>query len=580
MDPGPQQQPDYQALIRSWESRTWWYRRLSARIGLQGKLVISFCLLLAGALCGSCWLLLNQNRAILDRVAAEHAEQMGRALAHVSQTSLAQNDSEELARISRDLLKHHEIVAVAFFSPRGAVLSSSCRDPRLATAFPELWRDPTQTPWQLGQPMFGYRPEVGRFVQIAIPVLNASSPTPTHPRSVKIVGHVMVCLSQAESEAAITQMEMSLVSFNLVVALLTVPVVLVLVHRIFGPIRELVTATNRIAAGDLDTEVAIHRPDTIGMIARSFNDMIRRVREQQQQLTDANQELAQANKTLEERIRTRTAELVTANQRLSGEISEKEEFLRAVSHDLGAPLRNIAGMAAMLLMNKRDVFDDEVVQRLQRIQKNVEMETSLIAELMELSQIKTRRERMEIVPIEEVIGELVEVFDEDLRTRGIRLDLDTSLPRLRCERNRIRQLFQNLIDNAIKYMGNGTQVSEGQPAVKEIHIGSRQRNVEIEFYVRDTGMGIDPRDVGRVFQVFRRGREAAAMNIPGRGVGLSSVKSIIETYNGQISVESEVGKGSLFRFTIHSKYLADRSAGPGALPAHQDQSEEELAAAG
>src|SRR5690349_10566975 len=190
MDPG-QQKPDYQALIRSWESRTRWYRRLSARMGLQGKLVISFCLLLSAALCGSCWLLLNHNRAILDRVAAEHAEQIGRTLAHVSQTSLAQNNPDELARISRDLLKHHEIVAVAFFSPKGTILSSSCRDPRLSANFPELWRDPTQTPWQLGQPTFGYRPEVGRFVQVAIPVLTTSDPTPTAHRNVKIVGHVM-----------------------------------------------------------------------------------------------------------------------------------------------------------------------------------------------------------------------------------------------------------------------------------------------------------------------------------------------------------------------------------------------------
>src|SRR5687768_11207197 len=234
------------------------------------------------------------------------------------------------------------------------------------------------------------------------------------------------------------------------------------------------------------------------------------------------------------------------------EIAKKEDFLRAVSHDLNAPLRNISGMATMLLMKSRDKFDPEIIHRLERIQKNVEAETELIAELLELSRIKTRRQKMEPVDVNVLVNDIGDVLENDLKSRGIELVVDNKLPVVQCERARLRQVFQNLIDNAIKYMGD-------KPG-KAIHVGCSGRVTETEFYVRDTGIGIDPEDVSKVFFVFRRGKNTAACNVPGKGVGLASVKSIIETYNGTIWVESELGKGSTFRFTINGKFVPSTAA--------------------
>jgi signal transduction histidine kinase len=156
---------------------------------------------------------------------------------------------------------------------------------------------------------------------------------------------------------------------------------------------------------------------------------------------------------------------------------------------------------------------------------------------------------MEPVDIEQMIHELRGLFEGDLKGQNIELILDTALPVLNAERPRLRQVFQNLIDNAIKYMGDGVK--------REIHVGCKVGETEVEFYVRDTGIGIDPEDLGKVFHVFRRGKNTAAANIPGQGVGLASVKSIVETYNGTIWVESELGKGTTFRFTINGKYMTD-----------------------
>jgi signal transduction histidine kinase len=124
------------------------------------------------------------------------------------------------------------------------------------------------------------------------------------------------------------------------------------------------------------------------------------------------------------------------------------------------------------------------------------------------------------------------------------------------ERARLRQVFQNLIDNAIKYMGDGIS--------REIHVGCDVRAGEAEFYVRDTGIGIEAEDLSKVFVVFRRGKNTQAQNVAGKGVGLASVKSIVETYSGTIWVDSAVGQGSTFRFTVNGKFLA--TAGQAVRP--------------
>jgi signal transduction histidine kinase len=167
---------------------------------------------------------------------------------------------------------------------------------------------------------------------------------------------------------------------------------------------------------------------------------------------------------------------------------------------------------------------------------------------------------MELVEIGALLRDLEGVFENDLKSRQIKLIVDTELPVLNGEKSRFRQVFQNLIDNAIKYMGDGP--------VREIHVGCKIRPTEAEFYVRDTGLGIDAEDVTKVFYVFRRGRNSTSRKIAGKGVGLSSVKYIIETYSGSIWVESQIDQGTTFRFTINGQHVpavqsrSQKSSGP------------------
>ena len=567
--------------------------RLTAGTGLQGKLVLCFFFLLAAALGASCWLFVTETRAAFDFMAGEQARQLSRTLAMASEPPLERGDEHELQRIGAELTRNQGLVAVAFFDAAGRQLAVSSRDPNVeragATFFPNP-RDRTADLRQVGQ---RWTATLGRYAELTAPVIQTSVGGPGGRPAGHVLGYVTVCLSQAEADARARNVALTVILIGAVAVLVSLPTMYLLVHRVFAPIRHLVAATDRIAAGDLDARVEVGRPDVIGTLARSFNEMVNRVRGQQQALEDVNCQLAEANvrlaeanvaltgtnRDLEQIVNRRTAELERANQRLSSEIAEKDDFLRTVSHDLNAPLRNIAGMATMLLMKHRSTFDPDVVHRLERIQKNVEVETGLIGELLELSRIKSRRQKTERVAIGAVVGEVGELVAQDLETRGVTFAVDADLPTLICERARLRQVFQNLVDNAIKYMGDGSTLEALQAAghpvaagaagpdgrVRAIHVGCRAAAGDtVEFYVRDTGTGIDEADLGNLFRVFRRGRSQAVQAVAGKGVGLASVKSIVETYGGTIRVESRVGAGSTFRFTVDRKHVADpsRAAGP------------------
>ncbi len=543
---------DYDAKMRIWDQTAPWWRRRSVRIGIQGKLFLGFIFLLALAMGGSYYLFITENRKVLARAMGEHAVELSRAIAMASEPILAADHAEDLHRIGQDLLKSSDIVGVCFYNAAGKPLVMTSRDPDVSIEDDEFYPRVQDNLQNLMQVRQRYSQTLGNYAEVTVPVFSrrreaAAAAEPA--ANTLLVGYVSVNLSIDATAQLLDRVSLMLIVLGGLVFLVSIPVVYALVNRILLPIRQLVVATLKIAAGDYEAQadVEVHRPDAIGTLARAFNEMVCKVRQQQQQLAQANRSLAAANRDLENKVQQRTSQLETANKRLSTEIAEKEDFLRAVSHDLNAPLRNISGMASMLVMKHRERFDDDILHRLDRIQKNVQVETDLIGELLELSRIKTRRQKTAPVEIEAMVRELGEMFENDLKTRQIDLVIDTPLPVLECERARLRQVFQNLIDNAIKYMGDRPN--------KSIHIGASVRQDEAEFYVRDSGQGIEAEDLPKVFCVFRRGKSQAVQSIAGKGVGLASVKSIVETYSGSIWAESTVGVGTTFRFTINGKYV-------------------------
>jgi signal transduction histidine kinase len=524
-------------------------RGLFARMGLQGKMLLCFSAVLTLTLGASCVIFLSQTADRLNDMLGQQTQQLAAALAFSCADSMEAGNVgvTELNLAAGDVVKGRNIVEVAFYDANGKVIAARSRD---ADYQPLPLLRQQLSAQRLMYPHTRYSPLFGEYVEVVTPVLTTSSKDvagdPNAVRS-RLLGYVTVSLSSQYEHAQMMRINVMVIGAGCFVAFLSLPLAFLLVRRMFAPIHQLLAATKKIIAGNLDTRVAMDRLDVIGDLARSFNEMAQWVKQQQQDIRAANQQLAEANKNLELKVEQRTHQFELANKRLSQEIAEKEEFMRAVSHDLNAPLRNISGMATMLLMKHKEEFTEDVIHRLERIKSNVDVETDLISELLELSRIKTRRQKMEVLDTMQLVSELRDVFENDLKSKAIELTIDTPLPPLVAERARVRQIFQNLIDNAIKYMGDKPQ--------KQIHVGCQLRPNEAEFYVRDTGLGIEPEDIDKVFFVFRRGKNTATQNIAGKGVGLASVKSIVETYIGRIWVESKLGEGTTFRFTISNAYV-------------------------
>ncbi len=375
---------------------------------------------------------------------------------------------------------------------------------------------------------------------VTVPVISHAHKLLSSHSTTQLLGYLHLGMDNDQNIAQLQHLQAFVLMTCMGVVLLSIPIATLIARHITGPIKRLAIATHALAAGDLAHRVSMERSDELGELAQAFNGMAERLELQQD-------DIRQINAGLEAAVSARTAELQKVNTRLHAEISEKEDFIRAVSHDLNAPLRNISGMAAMLIMKYQNTLEKDALQRLERIQKNVEVECALINELLELSRIKTRREKFERVDLNSLIREVGEQFSNDFETREITFKVTTQLPVMHAEKSRLRQLFQNLIDNGVKYMR--------QDGPRQIIVGLLEEESDLTFTFTDTGMGIAPEDLPNVFHVFRRAKNASMMNIPGKGVGLACVKSIVDNYNGSLRVESTLGTGTTFFVSLPRQYF-------------------------
>lgn len=326
---------------------------------------------------------------------------------------------------------------------------------------------------------------------------------------------------------------------GLAVGVIAVPLVAMGARRLGAPLRRVATAAEDLAAGKRPEPIVVRGPREVASLAESFNRMAG-------ELDVATGDLRAANDRLESTVRERTRELRRVNARLELELGERARFFRAMSHDLGAPLRNIAG--ALLLLRKRHErsLPAEALDTFDRVEKSIELELGMLRELLEISRLGAAEERPEAVETGAIANDLRQTFDHDLRTRSIDLVVRAPMPVVSVEPARFRQALQNLVDNAVKYMGDSP--------VRRIEISARPSRDMIEFVVADTGPGIPPREHDRIFEVFRRA-STTPQSIKGSGVGLAAVKAIVERWGGTIRVESELGHGSAFIFTTPAERL-------------------------
>jgi len=238
---------------------------------------------------------------------------------------------------------------------------------------------------------------------------------------------------------------------------------------------------------------------------------------------------------------------MTEQRRAEREIRRKSEelenFVYLISHNLKAPIVSVQGFAS-LLMSEGDELDDAQRQRyLDRILKNVAHMQEMIHDLLEFSRIGRVERKEERVNLQELLESLVEEMRLQFMEKRIAVRLPADLPIVTGDRDGLQAIFSNLLSNAVKYIGN--------PEEPKIEVGWEDKGRFFVFWVRDNGIGIEPKYQEKVFDLFHRGGQGH--EVEGTGVGLAIVKRIVENHGGAVQIVSERGVGTTVSFTLPQK---------------------------
>ncbi|MEM7356544.1 MAG: ATP-binding protein [Acidobacteriota bacterium] len=272
-------------------------------------------------------------------------------------------------------------------------------------------------------------------------------------------------------------------------------------------------------------------------------------------------ELAEHRARLESLVDERTASLAEAVERLevkNGEIEAKkaevevrkseveaksaelERFTYTVSHDLKSPLITVRGFLGLL---KQDALSGDVERMerdIERIEGAVQTMGQLLEQLLELSRIGRMVNPPQDVALAELVREAVVRVAGSIKERGVEIEIGEDLPQVHGDRARLLEVFEHLIDNAVRFLG--------ETDAPRILVEAQEEGGEVLCAVRDNGIGIDPRDHQRVFDLFEQlGRGEGS----GTGIGLALVQRIVEVHHGRVWIESGgEGQGTTVRFTL------------------------------
>jgi len=333
---------------------------------------------------------------------------------------------------------------------------------------------------------------------------------------------VLLELSEAKVLEAATRFLSLLLATGAILIAAGIFIAWLMSRNITRPLEELTVAATSIAAGNYLSKVKVNRNDETGRLAIAFNTMVAQVSQSQQ--------------NLEQKVKERTAQLERVNKEL-------EAFSYSVSHDLRAPLRAINGYARVLNEDYNAALNEDATALVDKIISNAKMMGKLIDDLIAFSKMGGQ----ELARHQIDMNKLVQACVTDLlqaEPEGRYKVIVDKLPACQGDPNLIKQVWTNLIGNAIKY--------SSKQANPVIEIGFQRENPVPVYFVRDNGVGFDMQHAHKLFGVFQRLHSQKMFE--GTGIGLAFVKRIITKHSGEIRAEAAVDQGATFYFTVpHAK---------------------------
>jgi len=308
------------------------------------------------------------------------------------------------------------------------------------------------------------------------------------------------------------------ITIIILIAVNTTLVGFLISKAISKPIKQLYSATREVEKGNYDVKLDIKNRDEIGKLANAFNKTtaaLARIKDERRELDSA-----------------------------------KTEFLSITSHELRTP---ITPMKAQLQMLEKDYFGkltDKQKESLSIIIRNTDRLDNIIVDFLEISRIEAARLKFNFVEVNlaETVRETVKFMEGFGKEKNIELVVKTDeLPTIEADPDRVSQILRNLITNAIKFSQENSK----------IEVEAKLRENDILFSVRDYGTGITPGDQIRIFEPFYQVEQHSKRKYGGTGLGLAICRGIVESQNGKIWVDSKIGRGSKFFFTIPLEPVRD-----------------------
>jgi signal transduction histidine kinase len=365
-----------------------------------------------------------------------------------------------------------------------------------------------------------------------------------------------------------------LISFVLFALFDIVLIVLIINFMVIWPIKKLTEATNEISKGNLYKKINIQSKDEIGNLASAFNDMTAN-------LKVARKHLEEHSKNLENQVQERTEDLSKKMKELEdnraailnmmedvdqtnkeltqvqGNLKksyrelkrldqDKDTFISIAAHELKTPMTSIHGFA-QLLENEKTIKDPEARNKyLKIIEHEVERLAKLVTEVLDLSRVDlgTMKFTIEDVNVCEIAEEVEAELTEKAKSKGLYLkfNLKKGLPAIQTDKERLKQILINLVDNSIKYSEKGGTTVEVD-----------KDGDSLKFSMADRGIGIPKERQPKMFTRFYQVENPLTRKVGGSGLGLSICKEFVEALGGRIWFESHVGKGTTFYFTLPIK---------------------------
>jgi signal transduction histidine kinase/DNA-binding response OmpR family regulator len=341
---------------------------------------------------------------------------------------------------------------------------------------------------------------------------------------------VSYLVSYKNLRPGIAQLVQATAALTLVSLLITLAVAVMLARRITRPLEELTRGAQHIAEGHFDRRLDIRSGDELQVLAEAFNHMSAGLKQNVEQLEESNKKLAAVNEELKELDRV------------------KSDLLANVSHELRTPLTAIKGYTDYMLERKLGTISDKQEKGLLVVQRNMERLARTINALLDFSRLDLGRVTLNIQPfhLPALVDHILLSLGSELEKKhlAVTVALDLGLPQVIGDREKISAVLENLIINAIKFTPEGGRLTVSAARMP----GSPRPAAELR--VTDTGIGIPTDQVGRIFNRFHQVDASSTRRFGGVGLGLAIVKSILDAHGSAIEVESEVGRGTAFRFTL------------------------------